>query len=101
VIVRARVLALSWLITAGCAGSHKPSGPPAELRVVAEPESAIVQINERYVGSARMLEKKPAKLVPGLKHITVEAPGYFPHDFDAELPVGVTTVKIKLRPVPP
>jgi hypothetical protein len=101
VIVRAPLLALSLLAASACAGSHKPGGPPAELRVLAEPESAIVQVNERYVGSARVLDKKPAKMVPGLKHITVEAPGYFPHDFDADLPVGVTTVKIKLRPVPP
>ncbi len=89
------------LAVAACAGSQKPKGPPAQLRVVAEPESALVQVNERYVGTARLLDKKPANLQPGLKHITVEAPGYFPHDFDADLPVGVTTVKIKLRPVPP
>ena len=89
------------LVLAACAGSQKPKGPPAQLRVVAEPESALVQVNERYVGTARLLDKKPVNLQPGLKHITVEAPGYFPHDFDAELPVGVTTVTIKLRPVPP
>jgi hypothetical protein len=94
-------LVFSALVIVGCAGSQKPKGPPAQLRVVAEPEFAIVQVNERFVGSARLLDKKPANLQPGLKHITVEAPGYFPHDFDADLPVGVTTVKIKLRPVPP
>jgi hypothetical protein len=101
VIVRALLLGLSLLVLSACAGTQTRGGPPAELRVVAEPASAIVQVNERYVGSAHVLEKKPAKLEPGLKHITVEAPGYFPHDFDADLPVGVTTVKIKLRPVPP
>jgi hypothetical protein len=94
-------LVVAVLASAACAGSQKPKGPPAQLRVVAEPESAIVQVNERFVGSARLLDKKPANLQPGLKHITVEAPGYFPHDFDADLPVGVTTIKIKLRPVPP
>jgi PEGA domain len=99
--VSVRALALSCLLLAACAGTQKPKGPPAELRVVAEPESATVQVNERFVGAARVLDKRPAKLTPGLKHVTVEAPGYFPHDFDADLPAGVTTVKIKLRPVPP
>jgi hypothetical protein len=100
--VSVRAFALSCLLLAGaCAGTQKPKGPPAELRVVAEPDSATVQVNERFVGAARVLDKRPAKLTPGLKHVTVEAPGYFPHDFAADLPAGVTTVKIKLRPVPP
>jgi hypothetical protein len=89
------------LVLAACAGAQKPKGPPAELRVVAEPDSAIVQVNERFVGSARVLDKRPAKLSAGLKHVTVEAAGYVPHDLDVDLPSGVTTIKIKLRPVPP
>jgi hypothetical protein len=101
VSVRVFAIALSLFVLSACAGTQKPKGPPAELRVVAEPESAIVQVNERFVGSARVLDKRPAKLASGLKHVTVEAPGYFPHDFDVDLPTGVTTIKIKLRPVPP
>ena len=99
--VRRLSLALSVCAIAACAGTQKPKGRPAELRIVAEPEAASVQVNERFVGSARVLDKRPAKLVPGLKHVPVEAPGYFPHDLDLDLPAGVTTVKIKLRPVPP
>ena len=95
-----------WLFAAGllltaCAGQHKPKGAPAELRVIAEPSSASVQVNERFVGAARVLEKRPAKLSQGPKRVTVEAPGYFPHDLELNLPAGVTTVNIKLRPVPP
>ena len=93
-------LALS-LPLAACAGAQKPKTPPAELRVVAEPPSATVVVNERFVGSARVLDKRPAKLVPGKKQITIEAPGYFPHDIEVELPSGVTTLNIKLRAVPP
>ena len=99
--MRSAALLLSLFALSACAGTQKPKGPPAELRVVAEPESAFVQVNERFVGSARVLEKRPAKLSTGLKHVTVEAPGYFPHDIDVDLPAGVTTMKIKLRPVPP
>jgi hypothetical protein len=101
VSVRAAFLTIALLSISACAGTQKPNGPPALLRVVAEPESASVQVNERFVGSARVLDKRPAKVTPGPKHVTIEAPGYFPHDLDVDLPVGVTTMKVKLRPVPP
>ena len=89
------------LLLSSCAGMHKPKAAPAELRVIAEPPAATVQVNERFVGAARVLEKHPAKLSQGPKRVTVEAPGYFPHDLELNLPAGVTTVNIKLRPVPP
>jgi hypothetical protein len=99
--VRAFGLALLLgTLLAACAGTQKPKGPPAELRIVAEPVSASVQVNERFVGAARVLDKRPAKLTPGKKRITIEAPGYFPHDLEVELPAGVTTINIKLRQVP-
>ena len=99
--MRSSWLALLLLLWLACAGTQKPKERPAELRIVAEPDSATVQVNERFVGAARVLDKRPAKLRPGVKHVTVEAPGYFPHDLELNLPAGVTTVKIKLRPVPP
>jgi len=98
--VRVFLLSGALLLTA-CAGTHKPRAAPAQLRVVAEPPSATVQVNERFVGAARVLDKRPARLSQGLKRVTVEAPGYFPHDLMLNLPAGVTTVNIKLRPVPP
>jgi hypothetical protein len=48
-----------------------------------------------------VLDKKPARLTPGPKRVTVEAPGYFPHDLEIDLPAGTTTINIKLRPIPP
>jgi len=106
VLARLRDLALVLLLAlivaaSACAGTQKPKGPPAELRVIAEPVSASVQVDECFVGAARVLDKRPAKLSPGPKRITIEAPGYFPHDISVELPPGVTTLNIKLRPVPP
>lgn len=96
---RAVVVLLSTLLTA-CAGIQKIPRPAAELRVIAEPPSATVHVNERFVGAARVLDKKPAQLRPGPKRVTVEAPGYFPHDFEVDLRSGVTTVNVKLRKVP-
>lgn len=95
-------LALALLaLTTACGGAQKGKGATAELRVLADPPSAVVQVNERFVGAARVLDKQPARLTPGPKRVTVEAPGYFPHDLEIELPAGTTTLNIKLRPVPP
>jgi len=78
-----------------------PAPRLAQLRVVAEPESTTVYVDDRYVGSARVLAAKPRGLSPGMKLITFKAPGYFPHDVRLELPSGVTTVRMKLRKIPP
>jgi hypothetical protein len=84
-----------------CGGAHKPKGRPAELRAVVEPPTAIVQVDEKFVGSARVLDKRPAQLAPGKHRVTVEAEGYFPHDVEVDLVPGVTTLQLKLRAVPP
>jgi hypothetical protein len=84
-----------------CGGAHKPKGRPAELRALVEPPTAIIQVDEKFVGSARVLDKRPAPLAPGKHRVTVEAPGYFPHDVEVELVPGVTTLQLKLRALPP
>jgi len=84
----------------GC--MHAPGPPPlAKLRVLAEPETTTVYIDDRYVGSARVLAAKPRSLSPGYKLVTFKAPGYFPHDVRLQLPSGVTTLRMKLRKIPP
>lgn len=74
---------------------------PAMLRVIAEPETAGVYVNDQFVGSARVLSQRPKSMPPGVKFITFQAPNYFPHDVRLDLPAGETTVRIKLRPIPP
>jgi hypothetical protein len=95
-----KLLALTLLL-AGCAATQLPRSRPAELRTLVEPPTASVQIDERFVGAARVLAMRPASVKPGKHRLTVEAPGYFPHDAELELAPGVTTVNLKLRPVPP
>ena len=84
----------------GCGAAQHPKEQPAELRVIAVPEGALVEVNERSVGSARVLAQRPAKLKAGIKRISVSAPGYFPHDLEVDLPAGETKIEITLRPVP-
>jgi len=88
-------------LAAACGGAQHPRSKPAQLRVVAEPATAVVQVDEHFVGAARVLQKQPATVSPGKHRITIEAPNYFPHDLELDLPVGVTSLEIKLRPVPP
>jgi hypothetical protein len=104
-----RVLARNWLLGMQLAAALAASGcikvPPearmAYLKVVAEPKQTTVYSNDRFLGSAHLLQKQPKALPPGTKYLTFKAPGYFPHDLQIKLPVGETTVKVKLRQIPP
>ena len=88
------------LTVAGC-GAHAAHGTKARLRVIAKPKTASVYIDDRFAGSAQVLDKRPEELSAGQHLVTVRAPGYFPHDLELDLPAGTTKVEIELRPVPP
>jgi hypothetical protein len=104
---RATALRLSLVIASvalvmTATGCVRQAPPPqlAKLRIVAEPDTTTVYVDERYVGSARVLAAKPKSLSPGVKLVTFKAPGYFPHDVRLDLPSGTTTVHMKLRKIP-
>ncbi len=99
-MARALALALCVYLSSCASAQHPKREQAAELRVVAVPEGALVEVNERRVGSARVLSQRPVRLKPGKKRITITAPGYFPHDLEVELRPGETKIDIKLRPVP-
>ncbi len=99
--MRAPLFTAAVLVLAACGGAQHPREKPAQLRVLAVPATATVQVDERFVGAARVLAKQPATVSPGKHRVTVEAPNYFPHDIELDLPAGVTSLEIKLRPVPP
>lgn len=103
--MRARNSIMALQLLAAFAASGCMTVPPearmAYLKVVAEPRQTTVYSNDRFLGSAHLLQKQPKALPPGTKYLTFKAPGYFPHDLQIKLPVGETTVKVKLRPIPP
>lgn len=86
-------------LATGCV--HAPPPKVARLRVIAEPETTRVTVDDQYAGRARVLARQPFVLTPGDKLITFEADDYFPHDVQVDLPQGETTIRIKLRPIPP
>jgi hypothetical protein len=58
-------------------------------------------VDDQYAGNGRLLASRPLALKPGVRFVTFEAPGYFPHDIKLDLPPGTTTIEVKLRPIPP
>jgi hypothetical protein len=99
--VRALLVALSLLACSACGATQKPKQPVAQLRTLVEPATARVEVDEQFVGAARVLAQRPARLSVGRHRVTIEAPGYFPHDLELDLAVGVTKVEVKLRAIPP
>jgi hypothetical protein len=81
--------------------SEMPAPQVAKLRILAEPDTTTVYIDDRYIGTARVLAARPKSLTPGVKFITFKAPDYFPHDVRVDLPAGTTTIEMKLRKIPP
>ena len=91
--------ALSSALCSGCGMQGRPT-LPARLRIIAEPATAAVYVDDHFVASAQVFDARPQEARPGVHHITLEAPGYFPHDLELDLPSGTTTVRIHLRPIP-
>lgn len=89
-----------FLITSSC-GGRVPRPSVAKLRILAVPENTKVYIDDVFAGSARVLAIKPKSMSPGIRYITFTAPGHFPHDLRVKLPPGTTTVRMKLKPIPP
>jgi hypothetical protein len=99
-LASALLIAASVVVT-GCAGAPAPRVEPAQVRFLVEPETARVYADDRFVGAARVLARRPPSFAPGVRHFTITAEGYFPHDVELDLPSGVTTVRLRLRAVPP
>ena len=76
----------STLSTGLISGGSVPRRGPASLRVVAAPANARVYVDDLFVGSARLLARRPKTLPPGEHFVTIRASGYFPHDLRLDMP---------------
>ncbi|KPK14636.1 MAG: hypothetical protein AMJ62_12350 [Myxococcales bacterium SG8_38] len=86
---------------ASCTRTNVVAPEPARLKVIATPANASVYVDGHYFGRATVLSEEPKALAPGPHLLTVQADDHFPHDMELELPPGLTTLTINLRPVPP
>lgn len=98
--VSLRICAVA-LVLVSCAKEGTVASEPARLKVLATPSTASVYIDGHYFGRATVLSQEPKALVPGVHLMTVSAEDHFPHDMELDLPPGLTTLEIALRPVPP
>ena len=94
------ILPLALAVAAAC-GAAPPPREQAHLRIIAEPPTASVYVDDRFVATARRIGRRPEAVRTGVHHVTVSAPGHFPHDIELDLPAGLTTVEVRLRPIPP
>lgn len=99
--VRASLVAGLATAILGACGASQPVAERAQLKVIAQPQNASVYVDDRFVATARRLTHRPEPLRAGVHHVTISAPGHFPHDVEVELPSGLTTIEVELRPIPP
>ena len=74
------IAVILWLLPGCTLVSTIPSKAPkhAYLRVIAKPSSATLFLNDKSIGSARVLKKRPQRAQPGTHRLRIEAPHYFP-----------------------
>ena len=79
-LVCATALGAAPFATAGCVPPEL--GPPetVSLRMRGSPASASVVIDDQRVGPLDYVAAHGVALPPGVHHITVQAPGFFPVD---------------------
>jgi hypothetical protein len=95
-----RGIALFLVLVSGCATI--PIRPdPAEVRFALQPQTARVYTEDRFIGAGRVLAQRARSFRPGVRRFTITADGYFPHDVEVDLPSGVTTIRLRLRRIPP
>ncbi len=84
------LLALSF---AGCVGAPKTTS----LKVHSDVPDAVVTIDDQVLGAAKVVEKRGVALPPGRHRVTVEKPGYFPHDELVQVKEGDPPIRLDVR----
>lgn len=72
------------------------------LRLDTNIDDATVTVDDQMLGPASRVEKKGVALPPGRHRVTIEKPGYFPHDQLVEVKEGDPPVRlhVELQRVP-
>lgn len=90
---------VTMLTLLGCgAAAHPAASGRLLLRV--EPLEASVTLDDEFVGRGPRLLHNVLVTTPGKHRLSVTARGYFPHDFEIDLPPGTTKASVKLRAIP-
>ena len=89
-------------VLGACQPAQSPAKPTVSLRMRGTPASATVIIDEEALGTLDFVAAHGVALPPGMHHVTVKAPGYFPSDtaVDAQPGSAPVALQIALIPVP-
>lgn len=94
-------LALASVALSACATGSGATRPGARgfLRFEVEPPSAEVDIDEKYSGVVNGWADGVVPVQPGLRRVTLRAPGYITQRFDLEVgPYEEVTLVLALEP---
>ena len=97
---RARVVlaVMMTLVLAACGDSE--TTPAGGIRLICEPDSASVYVNEIYSGQARALAAGAIRIAPGRYRLHVAEDGYFDHYEEVRVRRRIVTVRVTLRSRP-
>ena len=98
-VTRLCMAAVCCVALASCGATARP-GESARLVLAVVPLESSVALDDAFVGRGAKLQHNALLMKPGHHRISVTANGYFPHDFEVDLPVGTTRATVKLRPIP-
>ena len=92
---------LAWSSIA-CQPANAPAQPTVSLRMRGAPPDAAVTIDDEPLGSFEFVGAHGVALPPGVHHVTVKAPGFFPWDreIDAKAGSGPIVLEVALLRVP-
>lgn len=64
------------------------------------PKSALVYIDEKYIGTLGAVAARGVRIVEGRHRLTVEKPGYFPYDTIIESKIEAIELTVSLLKLP-
>jgi hypothetical protein len=94
--MRAAILAGAFSIFVACAPAESPVVKTISLRMQGTPREAVVIVDEEDVGQLDFVQAHGVALPPGMHHVTVKAPGYFPLDREVEAKPGSPPIRLEV-----
>jgi hypothetical protein len=97
-LFRRQALAVaSFSVTLGaCTPAASPSRPTISLRLRGGPPDATVVVDEETLGTFDYVAAHGVALPPGVHHVTVQEPGYFPWDREVEAKLGMPPIQLEV-----
>lgn len=96
------VVVAAAVAAAACQPAATEPGPTMSLRLNGGPAEATVIVDDAAIGTLDVVEAHGVALPPGVHHLTVKAPGYFPWDREVVAQAGAPLLRldVTLTPMP-